>query len=385
MEEYYTSGTFAKMANVTIRTIRYYDKIGLLKPSYVGDNKYRMYTNQDLIKLQRILFLKQLGFSLDDIFLMVINMDDQSLEYNLNLQVDFINKQIGHLQTIKESLENTVSLIEEGEVNFDNIIKLVKLTNTENEIIEQYKNSNNLNVRMSLHDKYATNKEQWFDWIYRHIDIIDKDVLEVACGNGRLWQNKDFIASKVVLTDISKGMVDDASKILGNQYDYNVCAIEELPYLDNSFDVVIANHVLFYIKDINKALKEIKRVLKKDGVLYCTTYGDNHMREITEMVKEFDPRISLANINLYDIFGLANGKEILSKHFIDIKTLNHEDYLEVDNYQPIVDYIISCHGNQNEIISNRVVEFNNFIKGKFAHGNIRISKDAGMFICKNSK
>ena len=64
---YYSSGEFAKMAQVTLRTIRYYDKQNILKPSYVNDYGARFYTDEDLAKLQQILLLKYLGFSLDEI------------------------------------------------------------------------------------------------------------------------------------------------------------------------------------------------------------------------------------------------------------------------------------------------------------------------------
>ena len=64
---YYTSGEFAKKANVTLRTIRYYDRQGILKPSKVADNGYRLYTDADFAKLQKILSLKDLGFSLENI------------------------------------------------------------------------------------------------------------------------------------------------------------------------------------------------------------------------------------------------------------------------------------------------------------------------------
>ena len=61
---YYTSGEFARKANVTLRTIRYYDKQGILKPSKVNEKGYRYYTDGDFAKLQKILSLKYLGFSL---------------------------------------------------------------------------------------------------------------------------------------------------------------------------------------------------------------------------------------------------------------------------------------------------------------------------------
>lgn len=74
------------------------------------------------------------------------------------------------------------------------------------------------------------------------------------------------------------------------------------------FDGVIANHVLFYVKNLPVALGEIRRVLKPDGVFWCSTYGKEHMKEITWLVQEFDPRITLSEVALYELFGLENGQ-----------------------------------------------------------------------------
>ena len=62
-KKYYTTGQFAKMANVSNRTIRYYDKQGLLKPHHISEKGYRYYSDDDFVKLQQILSLKNLGFS----------------------------------------------------------------------------------------------------------------------------------------------------------------------------------------------------------------------------------------------------------------------------------------------------------------------------------
>ena len=64
---YYTSGQFAKMAHISVRTVRFYDKQNILKPSYVSPAGSRFYTDQDFARLQQILLLKYLGFSLEDI------------------------------------------------------------------------------------------------------------------------------------------------------------------------------------------------------------------------------------------------------------------------------------------------------------------------------
>ena len=60
---YYSSGEFARMAHVTLRTVRYYDKQDILKPSLVTESGARFYTDEDFARLQQILLLKYLGFS----------------------------------------------------------------------------------------------------------------------------------------------------------------------------------------------------------------------------------------------------------------------------------------------------------------------------------
>ena len=63
----YTVSQLAKQAGVTPRTLRYYDKVGLLHPSHIGENGYRYYESSDLIRLQHILFYRELDFSIKDI------------------------------------------------------------------------------------------------------------------------------------------------------------------------------------------------------------------------------------------------------------------------------------------------------------------------------
>lgn len=63
----YTINILAKLSDVTPRTLRFYDQIGLLKPAYIAENGYRLYEEKELLRLQQILFFKELGFELKDI------------------------------------------------------------------------------------------------------------------------------------------------------------------------------------------------------------------------------------------------------------------------------------------------------------------------------
>ena len=88
---YYSSGEFARMAQITVRTVRYYDKQNILKPSLVTPTGARFYTEEDFARLQQILLLKYLGFSLDDIREMTIDDADYHFMLNaLNIQLKLV-------------------------------------------------------------------------------------------------------------------------------------------------------------------------------------------------------------------------------------------------------------------------------------------------------
>lgn len=379
---YYKTGQFAKLANVSERTIRYYDKIGLLKPSFVMENGYRQYSDLDLLKLQKILSLKHLGFSIEEIFPMV--MDNTNLKESFELQIDLIEDKISHLQSLKDALKRASQT---PDLSWNMILSLVQLSNEETNIIEQYKNAKNLNDRISLHEKYSTNKQGWFNWLFNQIDFSRVNrLLELGCGNGKLWQENriDLRNREIFLSDISEGMVEEVRNKLGSDFNCIVADAEKIPFKDSYFDSIIANHVLFYLNDLNLGLKEISRVLKPDGILYCSTYGKNHMKEITEIVQNFDSRINLSNHSLYDIFGLENGESILKKYFFNVQRMDYEDSLEITESKPLIDYIMSCHGNQNEILGPRLNEFKEYIEELLKNsGKIVVTKQACLFICKS--
>ena len=378
---YYKTGQFARLANVSERTIRYYDKIGLLKPSFAMENGYRQYSDLDLLKLQKILSLKHLGFSIEEIFPMV--MDNTNLKESFELQIDLIEDKISHLQSLKDALKRASN---SSNLSWNMILSLVQLSNEETNIIEQYKNAKNLNDRISLHEKYSTNKQGWFNWLFEKIDFSKVNrLLELGCGNGKLWQeNKiDLRNREIFLSDISEGMVEEVRNKLGSDFNCIVADAEKIPFKDAYFDSVIANHVLFYLNDLNQGLKEISRVLKSNGVLYCSTYGSNHMKEITDIVQSFDSRINLSNHSLYDVFGLENGESILKQYFTSVQRMDYQDSLEITGSKPLIDYIMSCHGNQNEILGPRLSEFKEYIEELLQNdGKIVVTKQAGLFVCE---
>ena len=103
------------------------------------------------------------------------------------------------------------------------------------------------------------------------------------------------------------------------------------------------------------------------------------MKEITELVQEFDKDIVLSSDVLYERFGLDNGNNILNRYFDSVECIRYEDSIEISDSEPLINYIVSCHGNQNRILIDHYREFRDFVADKVKNG-FHITKDAGIFI-----
>jgi len=378
------------MAHVTLRTIRYYDKQNILKPSYVSDSGARFYTDEDFARLQQILLLKYLGFTLDDIREMTIDDADYHFMLNsLNIQLKLVRDKIEQMQLVEKAIQDTSELIQkEHTIDWSQMLNLIHLTGMEKSMKNQ--DASNISARINLHSLYSVNKQGWFPWIYEQLCVRDgMKVLEIGCGDGTLWkENKDKLPEniEITLSDTSEGMLRDARRNVGigdHRFRFRHFDCHRNPYEDQSFDLVVAGHVLFYCEDIPQVCREVKRVLKPGGRFVCSTYGSEHMKEVSELVQSFDDRIVLSAEKLYERFGRENGAEILEQYFTDVYWRTYEDELVIPDPEPLISYILSCHGNQSQYILDRYKEFQTYVRKKTEKG-FRITKDAGVFIAWNS-
>jgi SAM-dependent methyltransferase len=179
-------------------------------------------------------------------------------------------------------------------------------------------------------------------------------------------------------------MIRDVRRTIGTddaRFDFATFDCHAIPFADASFDLVVANHVLFYCEDIGEVCREVRRVLKPGGVFVCSAYGSSHMMEITRLVQEFDPRIVLSGEKLYERFGLENGTDILTDVFSSVEIRRYEDEIRLDQAEILIEYILSCHGNQNQYLLDRYHDFRSFVEKKVKK-SFHITKDAGVFVCR---
>jgi DNA-binding transcriptional MerR regulator len=121
----YRSGEFARKASVSVRTLRYYDSLGLLSPGQRTESGYRLYSDEDLVRLQQILALKFLGFSLDEIKA-CLNAGPRSLTEVLASQKAMMRERRAQLERIIGAIEATEAAVRDGCDSWDALVDVLE-------------------------------------------------------------------------------------------------------------------------------------------------------------------------------------------------------------------------------------------------------------------
>jgi DNA-binding transcriptional MerR regulator len=107
----YTVKKVSKLSGVSVRTLHFYDEIGLLKPAHVAENGYRYYGEDELLKLQQILFFRELGFQLADIQQIMGADDFQQLDA-LRSHQQLLRRKVDRMTTLLATIDKTIARME---------------------------------------------------------------------------------------------------------------------------------------------------------------------------------------------------------------------------------------------------------------------------------
>ena len=250
---------------------------------------------------------------------------------------------------------------------------------------DQYRDSSNLDARVVIHQRFSTNPYGWFKWVFDTLLKLPENtkILELGCGHGLLWkENIDRIPAgwNITLSDLSSGMLDAAWRNLvvsGRAFQFKEIDAQSIPFEDEAFDALIANHMLYHVPDRPKAIAEIKRILKPGGRLIATTIGQNHLKEIANWIRYASPASDFESFG--SPFTLENGLEQLEQFFSQVTVSRYSDNLHVTEVKPIIAFILST-SHAAEIIEEELakleIELEQELKEK---SKIFIQKDSGMF------
>lgn len=254
-----------------------------------------------------------------------------------------------------------------------------------NYVTKQYRSAANLKARMRLHQAFSTNPYGWQRWLFDQFKLTPYSrVLELGCGPGDLWlENDERIPEgmELVLTDLSAGMLIQAQRNLKEchrGFHFYVVDAQAIPFERNSFEVVIANHMLYHVPDRAQALTEIQRVLRPGGHFYASTIGNEHLKELSELVARFEASLTCWGKLPSDSFNLENGAAQLGAYFGDVALQRYPDALNVTEAGLLAEYILS---GRIELSAEQQLELARFVEQalKANGGRLYITKDSGVF------
>ena len=260
-----------------------------------------------------------------------------------------------------------------------------KFTDQEYLKTDQYKDSSNLDARVEIHRRFSTNPYGWFNWVFDTLLKLPAKakILELGSGPAYLWKecsNRIPAGWDIALSDLSSGMVDAAWRnlvVTGRNFKFKEIDAQSIPFEDETFDMVIANFMLYHVPDRPKAIAEIKRVLKPGGHLIAATVGDHHLQEMMEVLRKV--HISKTWESYANPFTLESGLEQLKPFFPNVTMSRYEDNLQVTEIEPMMAYVRSslraADLSEDELAKVRV-DLKNDLKEK---GKIFITKDSGLF------
>lgn len=210
---------------------------------------------------------------------------------------------------------------------------------------DQYRSDDNLQARIELHRRFSPPGENFHRWVFDRIDAgDDARILELGAGRAELWrENADRIPSgwRLTITDLSPGMIE-AARSSGVRAEFGLVDAQRIPYADASFDVVLANHMLFHVPDRPRALAEVARVLVSGGQFLATTVGDGHLLELKELARRHAPGYVWEGSAAR--FGIENGHDQLEPFFTDVELETGLDELEVTDAEAVVRFVASLCG-----------------------------------------
>ena len=259
------------------------------------------------------------------------------------------------------------------------------MSGSDPQTLGQYRNDANLTARINLHRRFSTNPIGWNQWVFDQMRLPSgARVLELGAGTGVLWsENRDRLPAglELVVTDSSEGMLRAAREHLEGVpgVEFRQMDAAQIPDGDGTFDVVIANHMLYHVPDRLAVFTQVTRVLRPRGRFYAATNGATHMEELDELIGKPENRATISTTQ----FSLENGAEQLAPFFDEVHLARHQNPLAVTDTSAVLAYVRSLPWDLTE---RELARIGQVVDGVIAAGSaFHITRDSGMFLCSDPR
>jgi SAM-dependent methyltransferase len=236
------------------------------------------------------------------------------------------------------------------------------MTSEHKDVVRRYyATDENLRIRQETHDKYTVPQRDFVQWALSCIQWRgDEKVLDVGAGPGTYFDKLNLSHPDVqyVGMDLMPSML---SRHEGKQK-LAQGDVHKLPFADDTFDVVMANHMLYHSEDIPAALNEIRRVLKPDGLVMAATNSTQTMPELQVLLRRAIVLLTKSGATQVrppsmpsDNFALENGTRLMSQVFFSVVRYDLPSALVFPDVEPAMSYLESTRDLRESQLPKDVV------------------------------
>lgn len=188
--------------------------------------------------------------------------------------------------------------------------------------------------------------ESFAEWVLDRTDLRTvSDVLDAGAGVGRftlpIAHRLAGTSARIVAADLFSGMLETITRAGAEQgltVETRIADIQSLPFEADSFDLVLANHVLYHLPDIDRGVRELARVTRPSGTVVATTNADDIPVAVVELHLAALDRIGFGTEpEGPSAFSLRNGAQVLRRAFEDVRLHTFRDQQAFPNAGALVD------------------------------------------------
>ena len=393
MKNLYTIGQLAKLAGISTKTLRVYERKGLLIPERNTENSYRVYGEDAVRTLEKIQLMKWLDFSLDQIAEFLQLYENVSREKMLLEQKRLLEKKRTQLNTVIAHVDRAVQECKLGEQDSNTFLKSLGS-------IVRNQRADELVGHLARHSN-----EPW-GWSRYIVDTVGIQpgmrVLDAGAGYGNLWRcNEERLPDGLSVTCVDRrnthmetfcAFLEEqkaAGKFVNNEFTFVWDDLETMSFEEN-YDRIFFNHTVSHIADRKALYRKFYEALAETGTLTCTWGGylfyDNmqpffreffgNCPELDAGLKKHKRRTDDWEQELRDVF------PVVEKHayIITLTFATAEEFL---------DYIVQVCKPVREVLEVRREEFLNYLRSKEElkneQGVYEFTRDTALLTCKKEK
>jgi DNA-binding transcriptional MerR regulator len=405
MDKKMTSGEIAKAAGVSQKAVRLYDEKGLLKPTDYSEGNYRLYDEAALQVLEKIVALKQIGFSLEEIRDNLIAGDAVDIEEALRIQLKNMEEKRYQIQKVIDAINRTlerktVSGSGEGslgnkekKLDWDDVALIVQSVSLDQKAAERHWNAL----------KHTEGEEDWYVKIFKSLNIKENEkVLDLGCGFAKLWRNNWSVipvGTKVYGYDIHGSWADNFAEFIDDNRaslpadvdisvdfdDLEEASTWERIDAGKKYSLIVAHYINYMLKDPEALVERASEVLDENGMF---SFNGEAVSSWNYYFKEVLNEIGIKTDFIDSILAAQTKKnkaccEMLERHFKQVESVILKNRWHYDSADELLDRMKELYPDQIKLFDEKSEKIKAYFSDRISsEGEIVIEIGSQFWHCR---